>query len=112
MNSRIALTAALISVGMGAALAVRSERTRRAAQRAYSATTSATRAQAAATAERLDVMIRDIESEKDAAADGRQWRYQTLVSARDALVAVGHGGQEAESVGATPSNGGSAGETG
>jgi hypothetical protein len=109
MNNRIALTSALIAAGVGAALALRSERTRRAAQRAYSATTSTTRAQAAATAERLDVIIRDIESDKDAAADGNQWRYQTLVSARDALVAVGRGTQEDEPVSATPSNGSSAG---
>ncbi|MDH3227811.1 MAG: hypothetical protein OEM67_12100 [Thermoleophilia bacterium] len=108
MNSRIALTAALIGGAVGVALALRSERTRKVARRAYSTTTSATRARAAATAERLDVMIRDLESEKDEAAGGNQWRYQTLVSARDALVAVGHGTEDREPVGATASNGASA----
>lgn len=109
MNSRMALTAALVGGAIGVAVALRSERTRNVAHRAYRATNSATRARAAATAERLDVIIRDIESDKQEAPTGHQWRYQTLVSARDALVAVGHGTDEPEPVGAATSNGASAG---
>jgi hypothetical protein len=109
MDSRIALTAALVGGAVGVALALRSERTRTVVHRAYRATNSATRARAAATAERLDVMIREIESEKEETPTGHQWRYQTLVSARDALVAVGHGTDDREPVGAAVSNGASAG---
>jgi hypothetical protein len=105
MNSRIALTAAFIGAAAGVALALRSERTRAAARRACDATSSATRARAAAAAERLDVMIRDIESDTGEGAGGNQWRYQTLVSARDALVAVGQASEDRDPVGAAAGNG-------
>lgn len=63
MKSRIVFTAALVGGALGVAQALRSERTRSAAQGAYRAASDTARTRAAMTAERLDVMARDIGSQ-------------------------------------------------
>ncbi len=63
MKSRIALTAALVGGALGVAQALRSERMRSAAQGAYRAASDTARTRAAITAERLDVVAREIGSQ-------------------------------------------------
>ena len=104
MISRIALAAGFVASAAGAVLAVRSERTRDLAKKTYKATSERTRNRATRAAERIDLMIRDMET-SDEENKGTDWRYQTLVGARDALVTVGHTeDNEPEPVGAS-SNG-------
>jgi hypothetical protein len=106
MKSRIVLGTALVAAAAGLVAGVRYERTRQMAERAYRRSTALTRAQATATAERLDAVIREIET-SERAETGTDWRYQTLVGARDALVALG--GEAAEADPGVPSDNGSAG---
>jgi predicted flap endonuclease-1-like 5' DNA nuclease len=63
MKSRIVFTAALVGGALGVAQALRSERTRSAAQGAYRTASDTARTRAAITAERLDAMARDIGSQ-------------------------------------------------
>jgi len=102
MISRIALAACVLAGATGAVLAVRSERAQEFARRTQRATSDHTRSQASRAAERIDLMIHELEtSEGD--RTGTDWRYQALVGARDALVSFGQS-SEAEPVGAS-SNG-------
>ena len=108
MKSRFALLTSLLGAAGGGVLALRSRRARGLARRAYRSVSDAGRARATATANRLDARIRTIETDTDPAEHGRRWRHQTLVSARDALVAVGHDTERGEEpVGAASGNGAS-----
>ena len=94
MISRIALAAGLVAGATGAILAARSDRTRDLTKRTYIGARTRTRALPTKAAERIDLMIRDMEA-SDEERTGTNWRYQTLVGARDALVTVGQSKHEA-----------------